>query len=60
MVVEMKREEIEDVVLDELDFLIGFENRAHELHKDQSLIDALLLVRKQFTEHTYPQRWVPI
>jgi hypothetical protein len=56
MVVKMKREEIEDVVLDELDFLIGYENRAHELDKDQSLIDALLLVRKQFTEHTYPQR----
>ena len=56
MVVEMKREEIEDIVLDELDFLIGYENRTHELDRNQSLIDALLLVRKQFTEHTYPQR----
>ena len=56
MVVEMKREEIEDIVLDELDFLIGYENRTHELDRNQSLIDALFIVRKQFTEHTYPQR----
>lgn len=44
----MTREEIEDVVIDELEFLIKWELNLAEDVRDTELLAALHIVRKQF------------
>lgn len=48
MEILLTREQIEHIVVDELDFLINWERNADEDTRDVVLLEALLLVRKQF------------
>lgn len=44
----LNRDQVERIVCEELDFLINWERNVDEDNRDQVLLDALMLVRKQF------------